>query len=165
MPHDTPSRRPPTPFESAQDPGLEVMPTTPHDAFLFEVAWEVCNQVGGIYQVLRSKAPLMCDRWRDAYCLIGPYVEGKAQLEFEPAAAPGWLGRVVDTLHGEGLNVRYGRWLIPGKPRVMLVDFTLSAEKLARAKYRLWENHRIESPANDSVVERAIGFAESVEQI
>lgn len=165
MPHDTPSRRPPTPFESAQDPTLEVMPSTPHDAFLFEVAWEVCNQVGGIYQVLRSKAPLMCERWRDHYCLIGPYVEGKAQLEFEPSAAPGWLGRVVDTLQGEGLNVRYGRWLIPGKPRVMLVDFTLSAEKLARAKYRLWENHRIESPANDTVVERAIGFAESVEQI
>ena len=86
MPHDTPSRRPPTPFESAQDPTLEVMPDHAlSDAFLFEIAWEVCNQVGGIYQVLRSKAPLMGERWRDRYCLIGPYVEGKAQLEFEPA--------------------------------------------------------------------------------
>ncbi|MDB4976960.1 MAG: glycoside transferase family protein, partial [Myxococcaceae bacterium] len=141
------------------------MPTTPSDAFLFEVAWEVCNQVGGIYQVLRSKAPLMCERWHDKYCLIGPYVEGKAQLEFEAGTAPGWLGRVVDTLHSEGLNVRYGRWLIPGKPHVMLVDFTLPTDKLARAKAQLWEHHRIQTPPNDLVVDRAVGFARSVEQI
>ena len=165
MPHDTPSRRPPTPFESAQDPTLEITPSTPGDAFLFEVAWEVCNQVGGIYQVLRSKAPLMCERWRDNYCVIGPYVEGKAQLEFEPAPAPGWLGRVIDTLHAEGLNVRFGRWLIPGKPRAMLVDFTLSQDRLNAAKFALWEHHRIESPSNDVVIDRAIGFAQSVYQV
>ena len=35
------------------------------DAWLFEVSWEACNQVGGIYQVLRSKAPVMTERWRD----------------------------------------------------------------------------------------------------
>ncbi|HEX5659576.1 MAG TPA: glycogen/starch synthase, partial [Polyangiales bacterium] len=164
MPHDTPSRRPPQPFESAQDSTLELT-NQPSDAFLFEVAWEVCNQVGGIYQVLRSKAPLMTERWRDQYCLIGPYIEGKAQLEFEPAPAPGWLGRVVDTLQGEGINVRYGRWLIPAKPRVMLVDFTLPPAELARAKYKLWEEHGIESPASDLVIERAIGFAAAVHRV
>ncbi|HEY6876705.1 MAG TPA: glycosyltransferase [Polyangiales bacterium] len=141
------------------------MTNQPSDAFLFEVAWEVCNQVGGIYQVLRSKAPLMTERWRDQYCLIGPYIEGKAQLEFEPAPAPGWLGRVVDTLQSEGFTVRYGRWLIPAKPRVLLVDFTLSPQDMARAKYRLWEDHRIESPPSDLVIERAIGFADSVNRV
>ena len=165
MPHDTPSRRPPTPFESAQDPTLEVVTSSPSDAFLFEVAWEVCNQVGGIYQVLRSKAPLMAERWREQYCLIGPYIEGKAQLEFEPTPAPGWLGRVIDTLQSEGLHVRFGRWLIPCKPRVMLVDFNLTLDQLNGAKYRLWQDHRIESPGNDPVVDRAIGFAEAVLQI
>jgi glycogen(starch) synthase len=165
MPHETPSRRPPQPFESAPGSALEVTTSTPSDAFLFEVAWEVCNQVGGIYQVLRSKAPLMTERWRDQYCLIGPYIEGKAQLEFEPAPAPGWLGRVVDTLQSEGFNVRYGRWLIPAKPRVMLVDFNLSSADLAAAKYRLWENHGIESPASDLVIERAIGFGEAVNRV
>jgi hypothetical protein len=29
---------------------------------LFEISWEVCNQIGGIYQVLRSKAPIMVER-------------------------------------------------------------------------------------------------------
>jgi hypothetical protein len=32
---------------------------------LFEIAWEVCNQVGGIYQVLRSKAATIEERWKD----------------------------------------------------------------------------------------------------
>ncbi len=164
MPHDTPSRRPPQPFESAQDSSLELT-NQPSDAFLFEVAWEVCNQVGGIYQVLRSKAPLMTERWRDQYCLIGPYIEGKAQLEFEAAPAPGWLGRVIDTLQSEGLNVRYGRWLIPAKPRVILVDFTLPPLEMANAKYRLWQDHGIESPPSDLVIERAIGFADRVNRV
>ncbi len=165
MAHDTPSRRPPTPFESAQDRALEVKRATPSGSFLFEVAWEVCNQVGGIYQVLRSKAPLMCERWQDDYCLIGPYIEGKAQLEFEPAPAPDWLGRVIETLASEGLTVRHGRWLIPGKPRVLLVELRLNKERLDSAKYRLWDHHKIESPSNDPVVDRAIGFAEAVLQI
>ena len=39
--------------------------------FLFEISWEVCNQVGGIYQVLRSKAATMVQRWEDDYLLVG----------------------------------------------------------------------------------------------
>jgi len=64
MPHDTPSRRPPAPFESTQsdEQSLEVLSATPREAFVFEMAWEVCNQVGGIYQVLRSKAELLVER-------------------------------------------------------------------------------------------------------
>lgn len=165
MPHDAPSRRPPTPFEAAQEIPPEAIPSTPGDAFLFEIAWEVCNQVGGIYQVIRSKAPLMCERWRDNYCVIGPYVEGKAQLEFEPTPAPDWISRVLDTLHAEGLHVRFGRWLIPGKPFAMLLDFTLTHERLGAAKYALWEHHRIESPSNDVVIDRAIGFGHAVYQV
>ena len=34
------------------------------EPLLIEVAWEVCNQVGGIYTVLRSKVPSMMSRWR-----------------------------------------------------------------------------------------------------
>ena len=35
-------------------------------ALLFEVSWEVCAQAGGIYTVLRSKAPATVRRWADA---------------------------------------------------------------------------------------------------
>jgi len=35
----------------------------PPGVLLAEIGWEVCNPVGGIYQVLRSKAPTMVNRW------------------------------------------------------------------------------------------------------
>jgi len=28
-----------------------------NDVFLFETSWEVCNKVGGIYTVIKTKAP------------------------------------------------------------------------------------------------------------
>jgi glycogen(starch) synthase len=50
---------------------------------LLEISTEVCNQVGGIYQVIRSKAPLMVQRWGERYCLVGPYIEDRAALLVE----------------------------------------------------------------------------------
>ena len=32
-----------------------------NNSLLTEVAWEVCNQVGGIYTVIRSKVPSMME--------------------------------------------------------------------------------------------------------
>ena len=44
--------------------------------FLFECAWEVCNQVGGIYTVIRSKVPAVINKWGpENYCLLGPWFE------------------------------------------------------------------------------------------
>ena len=43
------------------------------NSMLFEIAWEVCNQVGGIYTVIRSKVPSVIKKWsKDKYFLIGP---------------------------------------------------------------------------------------------
>ena len=148
---DRPSRRPPTPFESIDRP--LAIGEAPNDAFLFEVSWEVCNQVGGIYQVIRSKVPLMTHRYRDDYCLIGPYVPSRAQLEFEPAPTTGWLGRVVETLCAAGLPIHHGRWLVQGKPRVLLIDHEKLRPRLAEAKYLLWEHHGIESPTQNTWID------------
>jgi glycogen(starch) synthase len=40
--------------------------------FLVEVAWETCNQVGGIYTVIRTKVPAMVEKWEQDYLLLGP---------------------------------------------------------------------------------------------
>ena len=55
-----------------------------------EAAFEVCNQIGGIYTVLRSKAPTMVQRLGDRYCCLGPYTNQISPLEFErfPAEGP-----------------------------------------------------------------------------
>ena len=52
-------------------------------AHLIEVSWEVCNQVGGIYTVIRSKVPCVMEHWTGRYCLVGPYVSKNINAELE----------------------------------------------------------------------------------
>jgi glycogen(starch) synthase len=164
MPHDTPSRRPPQPFESESAPTPSPSAAV-RDAFLFEIAWEVCNQVGGIYQVIRSKAPLMTERHGENYCLIGPYVDAKARLEVEEVPPPGWLGRLVKTLSGRGLRVHFGRWLISGRPYVLLIEVECVAHRLDELKFLMWEHHQIETMHANRVLETAILFGEAVRMV
>jgi glycogen(starch) synthase len=129
---------------------------------LVEIAWEVCNQVGGIYQVVRSKAPLMVNRWHDRYCLIGPYIERKAQLEFEPAPTNEWFSRIVANLEREGVIAHYGHWLIPGRPRVLLLEHRRLADGLHGFRQALANELRTEVRAGEAVVDEAILFGEAV---
>lgn len=134
-------------------------------AVLLEVSWEVCNQVGGINQVLRSKASQLVDRWKDRYFLVGPYIESKAALEFEATRAAGWLGRAIAALREEGLTVHYGRWLIAGSPRALLVDYNIPLDQLNQTKYRLWAHWGIESPPSDPLINNAVAFGEAVRRL
>ena len=79
-----------------------VLPTGPrHDpeGYLFEVAWEVCQQLGGIYTVIRSKIPSMIEHWGERYCLIGPYNPATAAIEFDEAEPPELLRPALQKLH------------------------------------------------------------------
>ncbi len=137
----------------------------PSRAALLEVSWEVCNQLGGIYQVIRSKAPTMVNRWRERYLLVGPYVPARAALECEERRASGWVGRMIDALAGEGLVIRHGRWLVPGRPRVLLVEHESLRHQLDEIKFRLWEQHGIESPSGDGLIDGSILFGEAVRRL
>ena len=137
----------------------------PGGTMLFEVAWEVCNQVGGIYQVIRSKAPSMTERWGDRYCLVGPWVPSKAQLEFEETRPGSWIARALASLKEQGLTVHHGRWLVNGRPRVMLLEYHLPWERLGEVKFRLWNEHGIETPGNDGLVNDVVSFAEAVRRL
>lgn len=138
-----------------------VMPRAGEAGLLLEFAWEVCNQVGGIYQVIRSKVPFVRSRWGDRYMLVGPYDAGKVGLEFEPAPAPEWLEAVIGRLRDEGLRVHHGTWLIPGRPRVLLLEHWGSAEYLAKAKYAIWKDHGIETPGSDWLIDGVVSFADA----
>jgi len=139
----------------------------PPGAALFEVAWEVCNQLGGIYQVLRSKAPRMVSRWRNRYWMVGPYIESKAAVDFEPRTPTGWIAKVIDQSAEEGLTVHHGRWLIPGRPRVLLLEHSLSPQRLAEVKYRIWQDHGIEFPmgVDEYFIDNTVAFAEAVRRL
>jgi glycogen synthase len=129
------------------------------NVLLTEVAWEVCNQVGGIYTVIRSKVPSMIERWGDNYCLIGPYFHHHAQAEFEPTDDySGPYGQAVLLMRNLGFEVHYGHWLVTGKPLVVLLNPYNVYDRLGDIKYMLWEHHHIPTPGNDDLLNQVEAF-------
>lgn len=129
------------------------------ECLLTEVAWEVCNQVGGIYTVIRSKVPTMREVWGDRYCLIGPYFHAKASAEFEPIDEyDDVFGQAVLKLRAKGVEVQYGNWLVSGKPKVVLLNPYSIYYKLGEIKYLLWEKHGISSPDGDDLLNQVVAF-------
>jgi glycogen synthase len=125
---------------------------------LFEIGWEVCWQLGGIYTVLRSKIPAMLDRWGERYFLIGPYNPQTAAAEFEEQATDGFIRKTLDRLREQGIGCHFGRWLAPGRPRVILLDYRGRYPSLDRDKYLLWKDHGISTVADDGEVNEVIAF-------
>jgi len=129
------------------------------DALLVEVAWEVCNQVGGIYTVIRSKAPTMTEKWGENYCLVGPYLHNKMPAEFEPATNyDDAFGQAVLKLRQQGIEVYYGDWLVTGRPKVVLINFYSIYHKLGDIKYLFWEHHAISHTGYDPLLDQVMGF-------
>jgi glycogen(starch) synthase len=132
---------------------------------LFEAAWEVCNQVGGIYTVIRSKVPAMVDEWGDNYCLIGPYFAQTAGIEFERLDQDESIfSQAARSLREKGLDVFYGRWLVTGKPRIILIDFNANLAKVDALKFDLWERHQISTINCEDLVNRVIAFGDLVKR-
>src|SRR5271154_4136199 len=127
---------------------------------LIEVAWEVCNQVGGIYTVIRSKAPAMMKNHSGNFCMVGPYVNKNIQAEIEPLAdLEDIFGQVAANLRKKGYDVMYAEWLITGKPRVVLLNPLIEEKALSVVKYLLWKNHSIATPTGNALIDQVIAFA------
>ena len=108
---------------------------------LTEIAWEACNQVGGIYTVLRSKVPTMIEKFGDNYCLVGPYVHPNLTTEFEEIKEiEGPFSKAASKMREMGFEAHYGKWLITGRPKIVLLDPQCVFDKLGEIKYQLWEN-------------------------
>lgn len=135
--------------------------------YLVEVAWEVCNQVGGIYTVIRSKVPAIKEKWSNHYCLVGPYFQHKAMSEFEPIDDDytDIFGQAVLKMRAMGLEVHYGTWLVSGKPRVILINPYTIYHKLGEIKYQLWERHDIPCEFADDLQTQVIAFGYLVKEL
>ncbi len=136
-------------------------PSPPQDALLIETAWEVCNQVGGIYTVIRSKAPAMMENHSGNFCMIGPYLNKNIQAELELLDSTSDIfGQAAANLSKKGYDVIYAEWLITGKPKVVLLNPNAVEEKaLGVIKYLLWKNHNISTPSGNALIDQVIGFA------
>ncbi len=131
---------------------------------LFEIAWEVCNQVGGIYTVIRSKVPAMVEQWGENYACLGPYFPQKAMTEFEPIVdiETTAIGRAVQKMREAGYAVEYGHWLITGKPKIVLFDIRSIVSQLETIKYNLWANHQIPTINVEDLVNQTLLLSEMV---
>lgn len=132
--------------------------------FLVEVAWETCNQVGGIYTVIRTKVPAMVEKWEQDYLLLGPYFTQTAAAEFEPLAIDEEtaVGRTIMWMRDLGMDVHYGNWLITGKPKIVLFDIDTLMKDVDDIKGRIWENHKISTLGVDELVNQTIVFGEMI---
>lgn len=111
---------------------------------LFEISWEVCNKVGGIYTVISSKAKTLMNKY-DNVIMIGPdlakdndgfkeFIEDKSLLE-------AW--RI--NANNNGLKFRIGNWNTIGKPKAILVDFTSLFKDKNKILSHLWEKYKLDS--------------------
>ncbi len=113
---------------------------------LFETSWEVCNKIGGIYTVLSSKAKTLKEQYGDKVIFIGPDVWSEENPSPYFIESRTLLRRILDkTMLPEGLDVRAGRWDIPGKPLAILVKFNGLYATKDEEYARMWNLYQVDS--------------------
>lgn len=147
----------------------EVVPENikiPRNTMLFEIAWEVCNQVGGIYTVIRSKVPSVIEKWgKENYFLIGPYFPDQAAAHFDPAtdfSTP--VGKAVLKMQERGFKIYYGQWIVSGRPHVVLFDPYSVFDKLGEIKHFVWQDYHISLPGQDELLDKVAAFGFQVKE-
>lgn len=68
------------------------------------------------------------------------------------------LRATIESMEERGIQMVYGRWLIEGAPRVLLIDTKTAYRFLDEWKADLWNTAAIPSPAGDSETNEAIVF-------
>ena len=117
--------------------------------YLFEVSWEVCNKVGGIYTVVSTKAFYQKQQLDKQHIMIGPdvWVHPETNPDFiqDDSLFRAWR----KAAENEGIMMRIGRWNIPGQPVAILVDFRSFISRLDIVLGKLWEKYQVDSISGD----------------
>jgi glycogen(starch) synthase len=92
-------------------------------------------------------------------------VRGQAELELEPEEPQDWVASLLRELGDEGLRVQHGRWLVPGRPRALLVDPELPAQRLEALRQRLALDHAIQPAYGNPLVDTVLSFGEGVRRL
>ena len=119
--------------------------------YIFESSWEVCNKVGGIYTVLSTRAKTLQEAHQDKVIFIGPGLwkredgnytkEESPYFREDPSLFADWQWEAKEN----GLQIRVGRWTVPGEPIAILVDFVPYFEKKNEIYGWLWEKYQVDS--------------------
>lgn len=126
--------------------------------YIFETSWEVCNKIGGIYAVLSTRAASMQQEHKDKVFFIGPDLADK-NVAFKQSAT--LLADWQKQAQKEGLKVRVGRWLVPGKPIAILIDFSNFWEHKNNMFSHNWQRFQVNSIAAYGDYDESCVFAYS----
>ncbi len=92
--------------------------------YLFEVSWEVCNQIGKLHTVISTKAPFLINQHKDNYIAVGPDVWKETHQNPEFIEDPNLFSAWHEHAAKNNIHFRIGRWQVKGEPVAILVDFT-----------------------------------------
>ena len=112
--------------------------------YLFEISWEVCNKVGGIYTVVSTKARTLSLVEGLNAIYIGPDLWKEKENPLFTEDKRLWNGWRKSACN-EKLSVRCGYWEIPGRPKVILVDYSGYMADKDAIYARLWDNFGVDS--------------------
>ena len=131
---------------------------------LFEVSWEVCNLVGGIYTVVSSKEKRLSEKYQNLI-MVGPELakEHGENGEFREDKTLFESWRMI--AHEQGLRFRVGRWNIPGRPIAILVDFTSLFKDKNKIFAHFWEQYKLDSIKGDWDYIEPVMFGYAVGQV
>ena len=114
--------------------------------YIFESSWEVCNKVGGIYTVLSTRAKTLQQRNPDHIVFIGPDCWREKVCPYfteDPALFADW--KESEKAKDNGLNMKIGRWNVPGNPIAILVDFMPYFQIKDDIYAKAWELFQVDS--------------------
>ncbi len=113
-------------------------------SYLFEVSWEICNKVGGIYTVVKSKTQRILEIYQDRYFQIGPYFRENAATEFTEEPPTEEFKEIFSKLKNEGIVCHYGKQ-IRDSVNTILIDFKEFFKNKNNIKTKLWEDFKVDS--------------------
>jgi len=122
----------------------------PKAQFLIEISNEVANGLGGVYTVLETKSSEMKRYYGENYYAIGPYYKRSADVEFEESIPPPEIKKIFEELKREKIICHYGYWLIEGKPKTILVDFSGRLNELNKIKGIMTKNYDVDCKTGGS---------------
>lgn len=113
--------------------------------YIFESSWEVCNKVGGIYTVLSTRASSLQKIHKDQIFFVGPDLWGQKESPWfkeDKDLYPEWINHA---LLSQKLQIRAGRWDVPGEPIVFLIKFEQFMDKHNELYTKMWQDFEVDS--------------------
>ena len=111
--------------------------------FVFEISWEVCNKIGGIYAVLSTKAKSMVKYLNNNVLFIGPEFNKDADNKLFIAEEETDFLKYLQSTYS--ISARIGKWDIPGSPKALLVDFSTLYSKKNDIYSEMWQEFGVDS--------------------